>query len=362
VTRRLAASVAAYGLPTEHQFSSDPLEDDEFDQLLGECEHHRIVGLLGVAVRDEAFPATDSQRERLENTWASWLAHALRAERLVVDAARVLEAHGIDHIVLKGVALAHTVYDDPAWRVFGDVDLLVEPQHFTRAANVLIADLGAVRDVPELRARFDDRFGKEILLRVGHLELDLHRMFVEGPYGAAMRLGDLWETPEPFTLGDREVLALGPAGRTLHAAYAAALGDWPLRLNAARDFVQTWVHDSAAFAGALELARRWRCEAVLDASLREARDTFGTEISDRHSPDTEISRRDRLFLESYRGRGRGYLRNFVAPIAIHGVRNKVAFLTAVALPDRAYLAARGADRTTFVRSGWAKVRQERREP
>jgi hypothetical protein len=363
VTLQLATTVAAYGLPTEHRFPDEPLDEFGFDALLSECEHNRVLGLLGTAVREGAFPVCEHQREEVEDSWQAWLAHAVRVERVLLDATEVLQAHEIRSRVLKGVALAHTVYADPSMRVFGDVDLLVEPANFTRAANVLIAELGATRPVPELRSGFDDRFGKEILLGIRDLEFDLHRMFVEGPFGAAIELGDLWEEPEPFALGGRELITLAPAGRTIHAAYAAALGDWPLRLNALRDFAQMWIHDRTVVANATELARRWRCEAVVGAAVARVREVFGLDLG---GPSPEggraLTARDRIFLRSYRGTGRGYLRNVVAPIAIPGVGNKVAFLKAVAFPDPAYLTARGTNRANFLRHGWARVRVKPGEP
>src|SRR6185503_20037611 len=321
---------------------------------------HRILGFLGSAVRDGAFPVSEPQRVRVEHEWASWLAHALRVERLLLEATEVLDAHGIPSIVLKGLALGHTVYGDAALRVVGDVDVLVEPRNFTRAANVLIAEIGAERALPELRRGFDDRFGKEILLSMRGLEFDLHRMFVEGPYGAAIRLEDLWEHTSTFELGGRELLSLAPPARAVHAAYAAALGDWPPRLNALRDFAQTWDRDPAVLVAAFELAGTWRCGAVVRSALERVREVFGTEIA--HVPSIvhgKVPPRDRMFLASYRGGGRGYLRNVVAPVAIDGFPGKVAFMAAIAFPDRDYLAARGASRTGFIRGGWVKARPKR---
>ena len=50
---------------------------------------------------------------------------ALRAERLTLDLCDALRDAGVDHLVLKGPALAHGYYPDPAHRPFTDVDLLV---------------------------------------------------------------------------------------------------------------------------------------------------------------------------------------------------------------------------------------------
>jgi len=361
VSSELAVAVASHGIAAPHCLLRDPLEDAEFDQLLGACEHHRIIGFLGAAVRDGAFAVTGHQRDRIDSTWQGWLSHAVRVERLLLDATTTLERHGIRSIVLKGVALAHTEYPETSTRVFGDVDLLVEPHHFTRAAEVLETGIGAERSLPELRRGFDNRFGKEILLRARDLEFDLHRMFVEGPYGVAIELSDLWQSPDVFELGGREVLALAPPARVLHAAYAAALGDWPPRLNALRDFAQAVLGDPTRLAAALALARRWHCDAVVRVACERARETFSIDLAPDHTELLgPLSRRDRVFLASYRGGGRGYLRNLAAPIAIRGLGNKVRYVRSVAFPDPTYLGARGATRQSFVREAWAKVRSDRR--
>jgi len=360
VISQVARDVAAYGIPTSHRLPTTPLDDADFDRLLGECEHHRIVGFLGAAMRDGTFAVTEAQRERLDSIWQGWLGHAVRVERLLLDATSTLEERGIPSIVLKGVALAHTDYAEPNTRVFGDVDLLVEPRNFTLAADVLIRELEAERPLPELRRGFDNRFGKEILLRARGLEFDLHRMFVEGPYGVAIDLADLWQAPTAFTIGGRELLALAPPARVLHAAYAAALGDWPLRLNAVRDFVETFSGDQARLEDATALATAWRCEAVVRVAYEQVPAVLGLDLRASHAPPfAPLSRRDRVFLASYRGNGRGYLRNLAAPLAVQGLGNKARYVRSIAFPDPAYLEARGASRQGFVRQAWTKVRADR---
>ena len=94
-----------------------------------------------------------------------------------------LEKAGIAHRVLKGHAWAHTVYPDPSWRAFGDVDLLVGTDDSDRAVEVL-ESTGVRRTLPEVRPGFDRRFGKDAtLLSASGREVDLHRLLVAGPYG-----------------------------------------------------------------------------------------------------------------------------------------------------------------------------------
>src|SRR3954471_24417409 len=201
------AAVAAFGLRTGHELPAS-LADESFHQLLRGCEQHRLLGLLGSAVRGGALSLTSEQTAELEQLWRASLTHDVRVERMLLRAVGALDRAGIDSRVLKGVALAHTVYDDPATRVFGDVDLLVPGHELSRAARVLESALAADRPMPEVRPRFDDRFGKGVMLKVDDLELDLHRTFVEGAYGLTVKLADLFAPPYRFPLGVVELESL----------------------------------------------------------------------------------------------------------------------------------------------------------
>lgn len=356
----LAAAVAAYGLVGAPPLPEEPISADAFFALLGDCQRHRILGILGTAVRDGAFPVTDGQRDDVERHWVGWLAHSVRLERLLLDVDDVLAEAGIRSIVLKGMALAHLDYPEPAMRVFGDLDLLIEPHAFTRAASVLEAGLGATRVLPELRPGFDDRFGKEIMVRSDRFEVDLHRMFVEGPYGLTMHLADLWQDPEPFSVGGRELLALGRVPRALHAAYAAALGDWPPRLAPARDLAQIMQRGVTA-AEMIDAARSWRADAVVAAglALTSALLGLGAPEAIARTEDRPAHVRDRVFLASYRGGARGYARQVAGAVVIRGLGARLRYLGGILFPTRAYLDARGLGRLDFGRGVWRRLRSGR---
>lgn len=50
----------------------------------------------------------------------------------------IYDSEGIAFIVLKGPHLAYTVYDNPYDRIWGDLDILVEPNNFLLACKLLI--------------------------------------------------------------------------------------------------------------------------------------------------------------------------------------------------------------------------------
>jgi len=82
-------------------------------------------------------------------------AAARHAAFLFVEAERIcnaFEQRCLPSVLLKGVALARTVYTHPAGRSFRDLDILVDPPEIDRAAQCL-AELGyQFVDPPELRA------------------------------------------------------------------------------------------------------------------------------------------------------------------------------------------------------------------
>ena len=76
-------------------------------------------------------------REALER---EYYASAAYNQLLFSELRRILEAlgeAGIPVIVLKGAAVAHTLYPDPALRPMNDIDLLVKPEHLFPAIKTL---------------------------------------------------------------------------------------------------------------------------------------------------------------------------------------------------------------------------------
>jgi hypothetical protein len=350
------AAVAAYGLPTEHTL--DPVANGDFDAVLRECEGERLTGLLARAVREGELAVDAEQRAELEHVFLGWLTHAVRVERLLLDATRVLDHAGIESRVLKGVALSHTAYRDPSDRVFGDVDLLVPHDRLHGAAQVLGDHFDVERAQPELRPGFDDRFGKEVMLRVGVVEIDVHRTFLEGAYGMTVVLPDLFAPPYRFPLAGCDLDALPQPQRLLHACFAAAFGDWPPRLMSLRDVAELVLRERPHVVDVLTMARSWRAEAVVARALTTAWTTLAislrppiVEWAFRYQP----SRTDRLLLGAHTGPARAFTRHAAALVVLPTMRDRLGYLHAIALPQREYLEARGMSWKSHVERTWRRV-------
>jgi hypothetical protein len=300
----------------------------------------------------------------LETDLRAWTSHELRVEQLLLRAADALAQAGIDCRVLKGVALSRTVYPEIEQRTFGDVDLLIPGPRLADAVAVLTTAVAAERVQAELRPGFDARFGKEVLLRTDDgLELDLHRVFVDGAFGLTVITDDLFTPPYRFPLAGFELATLPMPQRFLATCYSAALGDWPPRLNSLRDVVQLVLREQPNLVDLLMMARAWRCEVVVADAVETAWDTLQVEASSpivtgarNHTPDRAAEQ----LLESHHGVARSFTRHVTALRVLPTMRDRIAYARAIAFPQRSYLEARGLSERSHVRRAIGRIRAGRR--
>ena len=109
--------------------------------LAGAAEFHRVTPLLApvVAACADARPAPPAF-SHVRRTFAVLAARhrraALARERCIDRLLTALSDAGIPVVLLKGAALAHLLYGEPALRAMADVDVLVDPRDGARAADV----------------------------------------------------------------------------------------------------------------------------------------------------------------------------------------------------------------------------------
>ena len=115
--------------------------------MLAAVVRERITGHLVQAIHDDAFPATADQQAASVDAHERALALAVLLERLLLTTIAQLDSVKIQTRVLRGPAVAHTVYPDPGLRSFGDVDLLVDERHYD-ATLALLCDRGCATAVP----------------------------------------------------------------------------------------------------------------------------------------------------------------------------------------------------------------------
>jgi hypothetical protein len=305
-----------------------------------------MLGLLAYAVAHDALATTDDQAAEVHEAHVAALSADLARERQLIGLVGVLRGSGLDHRALKGAAVAHLDYPDPALRSFADVDLLVRADEWDDAIRVL-QDAGWERSFAEPRPGFERRFVKGMVLTRpddGSIELDLHRTLALGPFGLTVRLEDLWADCEVLRLGAAEVKALAAEERFLHACFHAVLGDTPPRLVPLRDIAQMSHRPSLDLDRVIRLARSWRAEAVLVRGVELTWKTLGLDpaaeaatcVRSLSPPPREIRA-----LGAYLSPRRSYVGLCLAAVrVIRRPSDKARYLAALAFPKRDFVSPR----------------------
>jgi hypothetical protein len=155
-------------------------EPKDWDVLIDLAEACGLSPLLYRCVWDSGAKAPAGPLDRLQNAHLQATLNALQMERALAEAVSALGGRGIRCIVLKGPALAETIYPGGATRPMSDLDLLVEPPDVDAAIAVL-ERLGYAA-APNHTLDFDRRFGTELpMVRSGPAAgcIDLHWGFVD---------------------------------------------------------------------------------------------------------------------------------------------------------------------------------------
>ncbi len=115
------------------------LSPEEWQAFLDLLKPHGVYPLLAYRLR--AWPAECRPPLEvvayLDRLFLYAAARSMRAGRQIQAVVDALEAAGIPSVLLKGPALARTVYPDPALRQSTDIDLLVRPADVLAAESVL---------------------------------------------------------------------------------------------------------------------------------------------------------------------------------------------------------------------------------
>jgi hypothetical protein len=260
-----AWAVAGHGLA-----ATAPIDRRDLDLSL--ALEQGLAGLLAAADRDGALALAPGERARLDQHLAREAELALRLEAELLRLAPVLARHG--GVVLKGPALAHAAYPDPAVRPFTDLDLLVAPASIPRVLRDL-GRLGYERPRPDPTPTYAARVAKATaLVHPAGLVVDLHRTVTPGHHGHGIDVLGL--------LADRIEVAAGPVpvpapsweAHLVVVALHAVIGDHLGRARSVRDVAQVALRPGLDAEAAAGLAVRWGAEVPLAVALRTAAERF----------------------------------------------------------------------------------------
>lgn len=223
-------------------------------------------------------------RTQIGNLALAWTLKLRLLERRLGEAVTLLAAHGIDVTLLKGAALAQTVYRGFVDRPMADVDLLVDASR-ARQAHALLREHGWARietAMPDVA--WDEHHHLTPLsdLSGSGLRLELHTAPLEPGHPFALGASELRATASLVPLNGAQVRVPEPH---LHAVHAAVHFTWSHRfesggLNAMRDLMALHAAGALDWDTLVSTARASRAEHCCYWALRLARATAGLAVPD----------------------------------------------------------------------------------
>lgn len=325
-----------------------PLSDAQWSVLLERCQKQRLVGSLCESIRQRHLDVSDAQLATALGLQIETAHHALRVQRALIETADAFRAKGISFVVLKGPAVAQTVYPEPSQRDYLDLDVLVSD---IDGAVSALSQQGAVRVNDELRVGFDRRFGKAVTMRnADRIEIDVHRAIAPGAFGLLARGGELLPAARTFTIGGIELPTLSLEGHLVQGCYHLSLGDDDPRGSNVRDVALMLAAPALDTHEVIALARRWKGEAVLADAIRRCVDHVpmtATPLTD-WARRYVVSQRDRDLLDSYRSPDR-FGAMALSALRVLPWRQRAAYLRALVLPSAANLKTRSLTRSRHLK-------------
>ncbi len=192
-----------------------------WDDILGSAFRHGVAPLLyinlGRADQDHIIP-----QEVMDRLHKAYLLTTARNMQLYAQLRIVLEAfhhEGIEVIVLKGAALAETVYRNIGLRSMGDIDLLVKDENLSRAEKIMI-NMGYVASTyepcpdwyNEKHFHLPPFFHSETGVKV---EVHWHVVKPSKPFHANM-IERFWKRAKAVNLAKTQALVLAPEDQLFH--------------------------------------------------------------------------------------------------------------------------------------------------
>jgi hypothetical protein len=236
-----------------------------------------------------------------------------------------LRRAGIDPLLLKGLAIARWLYDDPSERAYCDVDLLVPVDAVPRARETLVA-LGYSE--PFAVSRAEEQVPHATMFVRGPVAVDLHWELSLMPHPDAYRL--LGRGATRLRVASVEVLVPPPAALlvivALHAAQhgrAATAAAADLSRATARVDIETW-------RAAARLAREAGAVTALRAGLGVV--DGGDRLAALLELPDEVPVGLRMRSESVRG-----VTRIEALRTATGWRPRVGLLLSTLFPSRAFM-------------------------
>jgi hypothetical protein len=223
----------------------------EWEVFMGAIRVHWIQSLVAFNLHswpEECQPPRECM-EDLNRTFLSGTARNMLAGGQIKGVCDALRTAGIPALIIKGPALAHSVYPDPSIRQSADIDLLVQPQHMPATEEVL-EKLGYTCPLKYFHNSPDKNYEENFYPRNKGLTIELHWAADYGfnifPPGW---LDEAFDRRIPVRSGDLSFETLSYTDHLLYLAFHNVFQHQSVRLD--------WVYDISLILGKFRTQEEW---------------------------------------------------------------------------------------------------------
>jgi hypothetical protein len=211
IRQALLASAAPWDSSREFPIVTD------WAALVHAAHVHGLLPLVAEQVQSSAYPA-EAKRSFLAHR-LSYSGRLMQLERHLARVLTALSASGVPTLVLKGPALANTIYPKSTLRPYGDIDIVCHEEDWT-ATHETMLQLG-YQPVDGLTAPPPKVWARKAYYHTQYFRAD-QSVLVEVHYdlwqiGLRPRLGErFWKRAQPVTIAGAEGRMLAPEDQLLH--------------------------------------------------------------------------------------------------------------------------------------------------
>lgn len=266
-----AAVAAGWPLPPQ---AAEGVDAQRMRALL--VDRHRLGAPVLALVADAlasrspavaAALAADARRQRMR---------ALDQARRTIMLSRLLDRHGIAHLVVKGVVLSQQLYGDVGARASKDIDLLVDPARLADAGAAILA-AGYRRTDGAADA---DAVRKHRTYAAGAIQIELHDRLLDLSSYLALPFEAVWARRGTIAVLDQPLPVLNDVDTLLYLCAHGSEHVW---------FRLKWLHDIARILAidtggrtlaAAQAARAAGFDRVFDATMALVAELFAIVLPD----------------------------------------------------------------------------------
>ena len=167
----------------------------DWQQVYALATRHRVLPLLLRHLKERDWEQVpEGLRSALESFFQFNAAHTFSLSRELLRLEQLFAAHHIEMASFKGPTLAAQLYGSPAWRQFGDLDILVSRREVLRARELLMQGgyhLRVPLDAAQDAAHFRDDSVYDLMREKPDVMLEMHWSLTTRSFARPLRLEHL---------------------------------------------------------------------------------------------------------------------------------------------------------------------------